>query len=316
MTVARFDLVVVGELNVDLLFYGDDVTPAFGQVEKLVDDAVLTVGSSSAIFAHQAALLGLRVAFVGKVGDDPFGDYMVDRLQKVSIDTSAVVVDPEIKTGITAHLVRGEDRAMLTYTGSIEALRIQEVDEDVLRHTRHLHLGSYFLQKGLQPGLLDLFAHARQAGVTTSLDPGWDPEECWDSGLTGILQQTDVFLPNEQELLAITGEDSVESGLKACTEPHLVVLKRGSSGATAYEDGIATSCVPPPVESVDATGAGDSFGAGFLFGLLKGYGTERALEMGCVCGALSTRSSGGVDAQPDLELMESWISSSKEGSAE
>jgi sugar/nucleoside kinase (ribokinase family) len=96
-----FDVVVIGELNVDLLLYGEDIVPAFGQVEKLVDDAVLTVGSSSAIFAHQAARLGLRVAFSGKVGADPFGEFMTRRLERVGVDTSAVVVDGGLKTGLT-----------------------------------------------------------------------------------------------------------------------------------------------------------------------------------------------------------------------
>ncbi len=85
-----FDLLVIGELNVDLLLYGY-VTPVFGQAEKLVDDAVMTVGSSSAIFAHQAARLGLEVAFCGKVGADAFGTFMTDRLERAGIDTSAEV---------------------------------------------------------------------------------------------------------------------------------------------------------------------------------------------------------------------------------
>lgn len=315
-TPQKFDLTVIGELNVDLLLYGKDLTPSFGQTEKLVKDAVLTVGSSSAIFAHQAALLGLRVAFVGKVGDDTFGEFMVSRLQNVGIDTSAIVVDCGVKTGVTLHLVRGEDRAMLTYPGSIAALHPREVDKDLLQNTRHLHAGSYFLQKGIQMELPDLFAHARQAGSTTSLDPGWDPEENWNSGLVATLRQTDIFLPNEQELLAITRQYSIQKALTDCTAPHTVVVKGGSSGAILYEHATTKRCAPPPVDSVDTTGAGDSFDAGFLFAQLNGYGTERALEIGCVCGALSTQSSGGVDAQPELEQIEQWISGNTEGNAQ
>jgi hypothetical protein len=111
-----------------------------------VDDAVLTVGSSSAIFAHQAARLGLRVAFAGKVGPDVFGEFMVDRLRKVGVETSTIVVDPGVKTGVTVHLVRRTDRAMLTHPGSIAALRPDDVAEALLANTRHVHLGSYFLR--------------------------------------------------------------------------------------------------------------------------------------------------------------------------
>src|SRR5690349_21899163 len=104
-----FDVVVVGDLNADLLLSGD-VTPAFGQVEKLIDDATLTLGSSSAIFACGAARLGLRVAFVGKVGDDEFGRFVAGELAARGVDTSGVVVDPTIKTGLTVILSRGDDR--------------------------------------------------------------------------------------------------------------------------------------------------------------------------------------------------------------
>jgi sugar/nucleoside kinase (ribokinase family) len=297
---AAFDIVVIGELNVDLLLYGEDVMPAFGQAEKLVDDAVLTVGSSSAIFAHQAARLGLRVAFAGKVGPDVFGEFMVDRLARASVETSAVVVDPGVKTGVTVHLIRGMDRAMLTYAGSIAALRPDEIDETLLADTRHVHLGSYFLQRGVQPGLPEVFARARETGATTSLDPGWDPEESWDSDLREVLAHTDVFLPNEQELLALVGGTILEDALESFEESLTVVVKRGDAGAVARGNGSTVTCSPPRVEAVDTTGAGDSFDAGFLFGLLKGYDLERALEAGCLCGALSTEKAGGVEAQPDL----------------
>jgi len=300
----EFDLVVIGELNADLLLYGQDIAPVFGQVEKLVDDAVLTVGSSSAIFAHQAARLELRVAFAGKVGPDVFGEFMVDRLRKAGVETSTIVVDPAVKTGVTVHLVRGTDRAMLTHPGSITALRPDEVDEALLVNTRHVHLGSYFLQEGVQLGLPAIFARAREAKATTSLDPGWDPDERWDSGLREALAHTDVFLPNEQELLALTGNTTLEAALEDLAEIPTVVVKRGASGAEARRAGATVRCSPPQMDVVDTTGAGDSFDAGFLFGVLKGYDLEQALEIGCLCGALSTRSTGGVDAQPDLEYLQ------------
>jgi sugar/nucleoside kinase (ribokinase family) len=300
----KFDLVVIGELNVDLLLYGEDIVPTFGQVEKLVDDAVLTVGSSSAIFAHQAARLGLRVAFFGKVGRDAFGEFMVDRLRKVGVETSTIIVDSEVKTGITVHLIRGTDRAMLTHLGSISALRPDEVDEALLANTRHVHLGSYFLQEGVQPGLPAIFARAREVKATTSLDPGWDPKERWASGFREALAHTDVFLPNEQELLALTGETTLKAALEDLAEVPTVVVKRGASGAEARRAGSTVRCSPPRMNAVDTTGAGDSFDAGFLFGVLKGYDLEQALEIGCLCGALSTRSTGGVDAQPDLEYLQ------------
>jgi sugar/nucleoside kinase (ribokinase family) len=302
---ADFELLVIGELNADLL-NGEDITPAFGQAEKLVDDAILTVGSPSAIFAHQAARLGLRVAFAGKVGADTFGEFMARRLREAGIDTSGVMVDPSLKTGLTVHLVRGAVRAMLTHPGAMTALGTEEIDERLLRSSHHVHLGSYFLQESIQPGLPRLFARAREAEATTSLDPNWDPAERWDSSIREVLRETDVFLPNEQELLAIAGKAATEAALEEFADIPTIVVKRGSAGAVGYEGGEGVGCVPPPTELVDTTGAGDGFDAGFVFGLLRGYGLERALNVGCVYGALSTRGRGGVEAQPDLEHLASF----------
>ena len=299
---STFDLLVVGEINADLLLYGD-VTPEFGQVEKLVKDAVLTLGGSSAIVAHGAARLGLRVAFAGRVGADTFGVAMVRMLGEAGIDVSGVVTDPELKTGLTVHLVRGEDRAMLTHAGTIAAMHPEEVDGTLLERTSHLHVGSYFLQRGLQHGLPVLLARAREAGATTSVDPGWDPDEEWDSGLRAALEETDYFLPNEQEVLNMTGTRTLADALEELSGITTTVVKRGASGATVSAEGRELDCAPPVVAPVDTTGAGDSFDAGFIYGLLRGYGLEQALRFGCACGALSTTSEGGIEAQPDLDLL-------------
>jgi sugar/nucleoside kinase (ribokinase family) len=299
---STFDLLVVGEINADLLLYGD-VTPEFGQAEKLVKDAVLTLSGSSAIVAHRAAKLGLCVAFAGKVGSDTFGVAMVRMLAEAGIDVSGVVTDPKLKTGLTVHLVRGEDRAMLTCAGTIAAMHPEEVDGALLESTRHLHIGSYFLQRGLQHGRPAFLARAREAGATTSVDPGWDPHEEWDSGLRAALEETDFFLPNEQEVLKMTGTRSLADALKELSGITTVVVKRGASGAMVSGEGRELACAPPAVAPVDTTGAGDSFDAGFIYGLLQVHGLEQALRFGCACGALSTTGEGGIEAQPDLDLL-------------
>ena len=172
------------------------------------------------VCTHHAVRVNLTEirCYIGKVGADAFGDFMRNRLQEAGIDTSAVVVDPDVKTGLTAHLVRGANRAMLTYPGSIAALGPEEVHVSVLRSARHVHVGSYFLQKGIQRGLPLIFERVREAGATTSLDPGWDPEESWNSGLREVLPHTNIFLPNEQELLALARKPTLEEALERFRE--------------------------------------------------------------------------------------------------
>jgi len=121
MSEKPWDLMIVGELNADILLTGD-VTPEFGQVEKIIDDVSICAGSSSGIFAAQAAKLGLRVLLASRVGDDLLGHYMLHELEQAGVDTRHVSVDPAIKTGATVILSRGQDRAMLTFLGSIAAV--------------------------------------------------------------------------------------------------------------------------------------------------------------------------------------------------
>src|SRR5690349_18157432 len=168
-----YDILVAGEINPDLILTGD-VAPEFGQVEKLIDSATLTVGSSSAIFACGAARLGLRVAFIGACGDDLFGRFMLEEMQKHGVDIDHVV-HTEGHTGLSVILNRGVDRAILTYPGLIAALRASDISDSLLQKARHLHVASYFLQTALQPDLPHLFHRARALGLTTSLDTNYDP---------------------------------------------------------------------------------------------------------------------------------------------
>lgn len=296
----RFDILIPGELNPDLILRGD-VTPQFGQVEKLVDDANLAIGSSSAIFACGAARLGLRVAFVGKIGPDEFGDFMVRRLQAYGIDTSGVIQDPALRTGLSVILVTGSDRAILTYPGAIPTLQFEDIPLSLLSQSRHLHLASYFLQTALKPQVPALFRKARQLGLTISLDTNYDPEEHWNSGLAEALSCTDVFMPNAGECVAISGAPDLASAIQQLSgQVRILVVKLGAEGAVGTMDGEQVRVPSLPVRLVDTVGAGDSFNAGFLYGYLAGWSLPRALRMGVVCGALSTRAAGGTEAQPDL----------------
>jgi sugar/nucleoside kinase (ribokinase family) len=295
-----YDILVAGEINPDLILSGN-VTPEFGQVEKLVDSAVLTVGSSSAIFACEAARLGLKVAFVSVSGDDIFGRFMLDEMNSRGVDTSAVFVRPGGGTGLSVILNRGVDRAILTYPGLIPALTTTEVTNDLLRRSRHLHIASYFLQTALQPGLPDLFARAHALGLTTSLDTNWDPSGEW-RGFDELLCRVDVFLPNENEALALTGTKEIESAIQRLGEScKVVAIKLGADGAIARRGGETARAPAIPVEVVDTVGAGDTFDAGFLFGWLNGWSLEKTLSLAVVCGSLSARAAGGTSAQPTLD---------------
>jgi sugar/nucleoside kinase (ribokinase family) len=294
------DILVAGEINPDLILTGD-VTPEFGQVEKLVDDATLAIGSSSAIFACGAARLGLQVRFIGVCGDDAFGRFMLAEMQKRAVDVSGVIIRKAGRTGLSVILARHADRAILTHPGLIPALRAEDIPEAALRAARHLHVASFFLQTGLQSGLPDLFQRAHALGLSTSLDPNWDPSGEW-RGFDELLRLVDVFLPNEHEAKAIARADDLAAALEyLASRSRIVAVKRGADGAALQTREVTISLPPLPVEVADTIGAGDSFDAGFLYGFLKDWDLEKSLQLAAACGALSAQKRGGTDGQPTLE---------------
>ncbi|HEU4355408.1 MAG TPA: carbohydrate kinase family protein [Actinomycetota bacterium] len=295
------DLLVLGDANPDLILTGD-VEPVFGQAEKLVRDAALVVGGSGAIAACAAARLGLRVGFVGVLGDDVFGRFMLEALTERGVDVSRCVTDPDRPTGLSVVLSRPEDRAILTSVGTIADLRAEMIGDDLLGATRHVHVSSYFLQDALRPALPALFERAHAAGAATSVDPNWDPAERWDGGLLPVLAQTDIFLPNSVEARAITHIDDADAAARTLAERGAIVaVKSGQGGGLAVAGDEVVRAGSIPTEVVDTTGAGDAFDAGFLAGRLSGWPLRRCLELAVACGSLSTRALGGTGAQPTME---------------
>jgi sugar/nucleoside kinase (ribokinase family) len=296
-----FDLLVLGDANPDLVLTGD-VEPRFGQTERLVDDARLTVGGSGAIVATGAARLGLRVAFCGVIGDDPFGHFQRGELERRGVDVGGLVVDAARPTGVTVVLARPDDRAILTHAGTIADLRTDLIDRARLERARHVHVSSYFLQKSLAPQLPAVFGRVRAGGATTSVDPNWDPSGRWDGGLRDLLGHIDVFLPNATEASRIAGIDDLEDAVVALAErAGVVVAKAGAGGALAAHGERLVRAAAPAIEALDTTGAGDAFDAGYLTSMLAGDPIERSLAIANACGALSTRALGGVDAQPTMD---------------
>jgi sugar/nucleoside kinase (ribokinase family) len=298
---SRYDLVVLGDCNPDVLVLGGDVAPAFGQQEKLVDSISLVVGGSAAITAVAAARLGLRVALVAAVGADPAGAFMRDQLAAEGVDVTGVVVRDSAATGMTVALSRGGDRAILTALGAMASLTAADVPEALLAGARHVHAASWFLlEDSLGPGLAGLFSAARAAGATTSLDTNWDPSGRWAGGhLAAAIAQTDVLLPNEPEALRLGGADDLDAAVGALVAAGpRVVVKRGERGARCADGPTRAQVSLPPVTPVDTTGAGDCFDAGLIAGLLDGLPLAQATALGCAAGALSTGAPGGTASAP------------------
>jgi len=301
MIMKDFDVLVAGEINPDLIMTGPNLSIQFGQVENLVEKAVMTIGSSSCIFACGAARLGLRVAFIGVVGDDIFGHFMLRALESRGIDILNIIIDKKQKTGLSVNLSRGNDRAVLTYIGAINALKAEQISDELIKKTRHLHIASYFLQNNLRLGVKGLFNKAKKMGVSTSLDINWDPARKW-TGINEILDVIDILFLNEVEVKALSGNEKVKTAVKMLGKKvDIVAVKLGADGAIVQKDAKTVFIPAFPVEVIDAIGAGDSFDAGFVYGYLRNWLLEKSLKLAVACGSLSTTGHGGTEAQPTLE---------------
>jgi sugar/nucleoside kinase (ribokinase family) len=301
MKPVKYDVVVIGELNPDLILSGN-VVPEFGQAEKIIGNAALTIGSSSAIFACGAARLGLNVAFIGKVGNDLFGRFICQSLSSYGIDISGIVLDEKVPTGVSIILSNGADRAILTALGTIPSLKYADIDLEIIKRSRHLHVGSYYLQQSLRPDIPILFDFAHGNGMSISLDTNFDPDKKWRDDLEHVLEKVDIFLPNTTECCEIAGRSNFEQAVEYLRKKvQYLVVKLGANGALLCLNQEIISVEPIPVNVVDTVGAGDSFDAGFIYGYLAGWTPERALKFATICGGLSTRKTGGTEAQPALE---------------
>src|SRR6201997_2299829 len=304
----RFDVTIAGELNLDLILYGlpAELPP---ERELLAQRMMLTLGSSSAIVAHNLAALGCRVGFVSKIGDDPLGQIAVERLAAGGVDVSKVRrVSGETKTGLTVILQRDQRRSILTYPGTIFELGPKDLDFDYLADSRHFHLSSYYLQRGMTAHVGELFARLKSAELTISLDTNDDPENTWQGGLLEVLRYVDVFLPNGRELKRIAGTDDFEAAVNAIAQRvPVLVVKMGERGAIAQRGTQRIESLAASVNFVDPVGAGDSFDAGFLSQYVRGADLETCLKSANLAGALSTTQPGGTEAFRDKEATMTFL---------
>jgi sugar/nucleoside kinase (ribokinase family) len=308
-----FDVLILGDCNPDIVLSDPDAQVRFGQQESLFRHGGLTVGGSGSITACACARLGLKTMFVGAVGRDALGRYMLHELNERGIDTTGCPELDDAPTGFSVILSRGEDRAILTHTGAIERLARHHLPIDVVQAARHVHISSYFLLTELRPGLRALLETLKAADVSVSLDTNWDPTERWDTELISLLGLVDLFLPNAAEARAIARCDDVtEAARILARETSMVVVKLGAEGALLARAGSDQVEVDPgfALRPVDTTGAGDAFNAGFLRGWLNQTSAPACLRLANAVAALTTQALGAVPAQPDFErtteFMNNW----------
>ena len=303
-TEKKRDVIVIGELNVDIILNEIESLPVVGK-EIIANTMSVTLGSSSAIFASNLSALGPRVTFIGKIGKDNFAEVVLTSLEMKNVDTSQIIKSTSLNTGATIVLVYDQDRANITYPGAMNDLCLGDINFDILKEARHMHFSSCFLQPGIRNDLTELFKRSKELGLTTSFDAQWDPEEKWDLPLEKLLPWVDVFLPNMQEFKFLSRSNTVEEGIKKLKDfANYIIIKNGSEGAIAWDGkSLIYQDVFKNDEVVDTVGAGDSFNAGFVMEFIKKQPLEKCLEIAALTGAVNTTRAGGTGAFENLDMV-------------
>jgi sugar/nucleoside kinase (ribokinase family) len=299
----------VGDVNADLILTGLSALPQ-SERESLATGFEVVIGGQTATTARALSNLGLNVTFVGRVGDDTYGRKAIEQLEQDGVDPSGIIFDPGLKTGITVVLSTGSERAYATFLGSIGETRRSDIDSELLHGANHIHVGSYYLQNSLRPELAQLFREAKEAGLTTSLDPGWDPSNEWSKDLFDVLSLVDVFLPNENEAMAISRTDTALEALQILGEyAQAIVIKLGAKGCIARDEVKTSQCRAFEVPVVDVTSAGDCFNAGFIYTFLHKWGLDEATRFANACGAIAVTKAGSAGITSSHREVESLLES-------
>ncbi len=298
----KYDVLVVGELNVDLILYNVNKPIEIGK-EIFSEDMVLTLGSSSAILANNLSILGANVSFFGMLGNDVFAEIVLKSLKKSNVSTENIIISDEDKTGATIAMSYGNDRAMVTFPGAMSVMKQEDISDEVLMQAKHLHVSSIFMQKSLLKGITTLFKRAKNLGLTTSLDTQWDPDEKWNISTKELLPYVDVFLPNKEEFLRITKKETIDKAYQSVKKyANIVIVKDSVNGVHAFAPEKQFYQPAFIMENiVDAIGAGDSFNAGFLKEYINKNDLETCVLEGTIAGAINTQGEGGTGAFKDIE---------------
>ena len=311
------DAVAIGELLIDF-------TPAGTGVNGAALFARNPGGAPANVLAVNSRLGG-KTAFIGKVGDDPFGRFLKTTLEDLTIDTRGLMLTREADTTLAfVHLDATGNRSFSFYRrpGADTLLSREELNADLIRNTRILHFGSLSMTAEPSRGAtIEAVRMAKQAGALISFDPNYRPS-LWESPAQAVVQmkaglhQADLVKLSEEELTFLTGKTDLDQGARLLQQfgTVLVLVTLGPKG-TYYRIGEKSRVLPTyDVRTIDTNGAGDAFTGALHYRLrgktaadLRGIGIgelEDMLDFANAVGALVTTKSGAIPAIPSLQEVE------------
>jgi sugar/nucleoside kinase (ribokinase family) len=278
-------LVCAGEAFEDLIFVGLERLPELGEEIK-TDRFHATVGGGAVITAIKAARLGMPTQLISALSDAAIVKLKHQRLSITNLRK------PKEPHAITAALSTGDDRAFVTYNGVNAKIETRIANAIARVRGSHVHFCFYPHDCGYWTRAV---SKLRVRGMTTSWDFGWNEPLTNDRGLADLIDALDFVFINDAEARLYTGAASLAESIPQWRERKAItILKLGREGAVWLAPNRDIHVDAPKVRSVDTTGAGDSFNAGFLVAWMRGKSPRQCLAAGNAAGAESTRKAGGI----------------------
>lgn len=276
-----------------------------------VDDISQHLGGNGANTSYALARLGVPVRLTSVIGTDPFGDIVLERLKAGGVDTSNILrIDQPTPTTVGLVQTNGS-RAFLHRPGASRAALAEPPDftRAFIAGATFFHLGNPYALPALRGNAAEWLKRAREAGLRTSLDMGWDSRGEWMGVLAPCLPYIDLLFANHEEARLLTACEDDAACATALQDKGVgtVVIKQGAAGCAVFTPGNHLRVPGFPVEAIDSTGAGDCFAGGFLAGLYYGAPLEGAAKLANAAGALSVSRLGATEGLPCYKETLQWM---------
>lgn len=301
-------IVCLGIMVADVVGRPLKAVPDLGSL-VLVDEMSLHTGGCAVSSASALARLGLPVELIGKVGDDPFGDFLINELRQRGVGITGVKRDVNVGTSATMAMVAPEgERRFVHYIGANAALTFKDIDLEVIKQASILHIAGSLVMPGIDgEPTAEILRIAQEAGVVTFLDTVWDDTGRWNELLGPCLPYINYFVPSLPEGQAITGETEPVAVAQALQDRGVSVvgLKMGEEGCVVL--GPQGEIIRYPsyrVDVVNTTGAGDAYAAGFIAGVWQGWSLDKTARFANAVGALCVI---GLDASGGITTTEETL---------
>ncbi len=292
----------LGHMAADIVVKPVDGFPRLGTADR-VDLLDLRTGGCSLNTACVLKKLGVETALIGKVGRDVFGDFLYRTIQQRGIDAGPIVRDPAVKTtSVIVMISSSGERSFLYCPGSAEAMTIDDIDFSIIRRSKIVHVAGIMKLESLD--LQETLRRIREAGALVALETDWDVRGRWLEWLGPCLPYVDIFLPSLEEAEMLCGKRIPEDITDFFMQDYgikTIALKMGSDGSYIRTGKDRIRIPAYDVKTVDASGAGDAFAAGFLAGFSKGWDMETAGRFASACGALCVTEVGTTEGIKSMD---------------